>query len=183
LPRPRRASPIRTRALLPRCSPPDDLAPRLGGPGGIGPGEPFGVEAARAVDRGQPQLAQAGIGEAVGLARRADDDVAALDDDRLIADLERRLPGLDDEHLRVRVPMQLRADTRLGVDEDDRKRHLAVLGPDKLVRVPAVLKFIELDDRRRVLVGHGTSHHHRIRFDHTSMPPTTTAMIDRTTAS
>jgi hypothetical protein len=37
---------------------------------------------------------------------RIDDDVAAADDDRLVAELKGRLPGLDHEHLGVGVSMQ-----------------------------------------------------------------------------
>ena len=69
------------------------------------------------------------------LARRADDDVALVDDDRLVPDPERRLAGLDDEDLGVGMAVELRADPGPGVDEDDRERHVAVLGPDELVRM------------------------------------------------
>jgi hypothetical protein len=65
--------------------------------------------------------------------------MAAADHDRLVADLEGRLAGLDDEHLGVGVPMELRADARLRVHEDDRERDIAVLGADELVRVLRVL--------------------------------------------
>ena len=96
-----------------------------------------------AVSRSSPV---AGVREAVGLAGRADHDVAALDDDRRLADLERRLARLDDEHLGVRVAMELRPDARPRVDEDHRERHVAVLGADELVGVLGVLERLEIDD-------------------------------------
>ena len=61
------------------------------------------------MDRGQAQLAVAAVREAVGLAGRADDDVSAFDDNRLITDPERCPTGLDDEDLGVRVTMELGA--------------------------------------------------------------------------
>ena len=103
------------------------------------------------MDRRQAELTAACVREAVRLARRAHHDVAALDDDGLVADLERRLPGLDHEYLGVRVPMQLRADTGPRVHEDDRERDVAVLGTDEFVRVLGVRQVVELDDRAMVL--------------------------------
>jgi hypothetical protein len=87
------------------------------------------------MDCREAQLAGPAIRESVSLARRADDDMAALDHDRAIADLERCLTGLDDEDLGVRVPVQLRTDTRRGMHQDDRKRDFGVFGPDELVRM------------------------------------------------
>ena len=77
----------------------------------------------------------------------ADDDVPALDHHRSIPDLEGRLPGLDDEHLGIRMPMHLRPDARLRVDEDHAERDVAVLGADEFVRVLGRLKLLERRDR------------------------------------
>src|SRR6185437_16314456 len=102
---------------------------------------------AGAVDGRQPQLPGPGVREAMRLPRRADDDVAAIDDHRLVADPERGLTGLDDEHLRVWMPVQLRTDPWLRVDEDDREGHVAVLGPDEFVCVLGVGQVVEREDR------------------------------------
>src|SRR5437867_588492 len=64
--------------------------------------------------------AVAGVLEAVRLAGRDDDDVARLDDERLVAEEEGRLALLDDEDLLVGMAMQGRALPRLGVDEQER---------------------------------------------------------------
>jgi hypothetical protein len=99
------------------------------------------------MDRGQAELAYTGVGEAVGHVGRADDDVSFFDDDRLVAQLERGLPGLNDEHLRVGVPMELRTDAGPRVHEDDRERNISVLGADEFVGMPGVLQVVELDDQ------------------------------------
>ena len=88
----------------------------------------------------------AGVRESVGLAGRADDDVAAFDDDRRVADPERRLARLDDEHLGIGMAMELRPDAGSRVDEDHRERDVAVLGADELVGVVGVVKVVEVDD-------------------------------------
>ena len=64
--------------------------------------------------------------------------------DLSIADLERRLAGFDHEDLRIGMPMELRSDAGLGVDEDHRERHLPVVGADELVGVLGVGKVAEL---------------------------------------
>src|SRR5688572_16877824 len=73
----------------------------FGRPRRVRPGQPFRVEPTRTVDRRQSQLARPRVREPVRLARRTDDDMAAVDDQRLVADLEGRLPGFDDEHLGI----------------------------------------------------------------------------------
>ena len=45
---------------------------------------------------------------------------------------ERRLALLDDEQLRVRMPVQARAAARRGVDEDQADADIAVLGAHEL---------------------------------------------------
>ena len=53
------------------------------------------------MDVHEAQLARAGVGEAVRDVGWPDDDVTTFDDDPTIAELERRLTGLNDEHLGV----------------------------------------------------------------------------------
>ena len=65
------------------------------------------------MDRDEAKLAGTGIRKAVSLAGRADDDMALLDDQCSVADPERRLARFDHEDLGVRMPMELRSDTRL----------------------------------------------------------------------
>ena len=99
--------------------------------------------------RGPPRAAARPIPvfvNAVRLARRADDDVPLLDDQRSVADPEGGLAGFDDEDLGVRVPVELRAGARLRVDEDDRERDVTVLGADELVGMLGVLEVVEPDD-------------------------------------
>ena len=121
-----------------------DARAGVGGDRGVPP--PLRVEPAGAVDRGQSQLAGAGVREPVCLAGRADDDMPALDHDRLMPDAERRLTRLDDEHLAVRVTVQLRPDTRLRVDEDHAERDVAMLRTHEFVRMVAVVELIERHD-------------------------------------
>ena len=87
--------------------------------------------------------------------------MSPIDDERFFPELERRLARLDNEHLGVGVSMELRADARLGVNEDDRERDVAVLGADEFMGVPAVFEVVELDDRSRlsvpVFLGHRSS--------------------------
>jgi hypothetical protein len=45
------------------------------------------------------------------------------------------------------MAVELRADTRLGMDEDDREWDLTVLRADELVGVLGVVEVVELDDR------------------------------------
>ena len=80
-----------------------------------------------------------------------DDDVAAIDHDRVRADLERGLARFDHEDLGIGMPVQLRPDARTGVHEDHRERHLAVLGANELVRVLGVGEVVELDDRAALI--------------------------------
>src|SRR5690349_2327231 len=94
----------------------------LGLPGGVVAGEPLGLEPRGAVDRDEAELALAGVREAVRYVRRPDHDVTRRHDQRLAAELERRLARLDDEHFGVGMPMELRADARLRVHEDHRER-------------------------------------------------------------
>jgi hypothetical protein len=82
----------------------------------------------------------------VRLVRGADDDVAGRNDERPLRDPERRLAGLDDEHLGIWMLMKLRSDTGSGVDEDHRERDRPVVRPDELVRMRAVLELVEVDD-------------------------------------
>jgi hypothetical protein len=86
------------------------------------------------------------IDTCAGLAGRADDDMTAMDDGRRVSDPERGLAGLDDEHLGVRVAVELRPDARPGVDEDHRERHVAVIGADELVGVLRVIEIVQVDD-------------------------------------
>ena len=98
------------------------------------------------MDGGEPELAGAGIREAMGFTGWADDHMPPVDDDAALADLERRLARLHDEDLGIRVTMQLRADARLRVNEDHAEGHVAVLATDELVRVLGVLEVVERDD-------------------------------------
>src|SRR4051812_7395388 len=104
-------------------------------PDRIGAADPLGREPARPVDSGQAQLVLARVREAVRLARRADDDVAARYLERLRPDPEGRRAGLDDEHLGVRVPVHLRPVTGLDMDEDEGEGRVLVVRADELVRV------------------------------------------------
>jgi hypothetical protein len=78
----------------------------------------------------------------MGLARRADDDVASWDDQSLLADLKSRLARLDQKHFGVRMSMELRPDARLRVDEDNRERDIAVVCADELMGVRLVWQFV-----------------------------------------
>src|SRR4029078_13053027 len=80
------------------------------------------------------------------LPRAFDDDVAFVDNDRLGADLERRLARFHHEDLGIGMTVELRADPGSGGDEDDRERDVAVLRPDELVRVLRVLQVVQGDD-------------------------------------
>ena len=111
-----------------------------------------------AVRRSSPR---AGVREAVRHVWRADDHVSPTDDERLIAELERGLPGLDHEDLRVGVPMQLRADAGFGVSRqlfvrlDDRRQEGLRVGADRAAdendlvvqRVHAERRVLCRDDR------------------------------------
>ena len=74
------------------------------------------------------------------------DEVALANDDRLVAELKGRQPGLDHEHLGVGVPMQPRANARRGVHEDDRERDIAVILTHEFVRMRGVRQVVEPDD-------------------------------------
>src|SRR5688572_15604428 len=76
-------------------------------PDRIGPRQPLGVEAAGAMDRGELELICARVREAVRLTRRTHNDVPALHDQLLVADLERGLARLDEEHLSVWVAVSV----------------------------------------------------------------------------
>jgi hypothetical protein len=85
----------------------------------------------------------------VRLTGRADHDVAAVDNDGPVADPERGLAGLDDEHLGIRVAMELGPGAGLRMHQDDAEGNVTVLGADELMCVVGVLKVIEGDDRSR----------------------------------
>jgi len=104
-----------------------------------------------------PERAAAGVDERVRLVRPGDDDVAGAGLDLRAVDGERRLTLLDDEHLAVRVPVQRRASSRLGVDAEDRDGK-AVLGADELVRDRAPGQLVDLD-RRQALLRLSHPHH------------------------
>ena len=87
----------------------------------------------------------------MSLARWADDDMARLDERRLVADPERRLARLDDEDLGIRMAVELRADARRGVDEDQRERQVPEIRADELVGVLRVIEPVERDDRGALL--------------------------------
>jgi len=102
------------------------------------------------MDRDQPELATPAVDEAMGLARRADDDMAGWDDQSLLADLKRCLARLDQKHLGVRMSMKLRPDSWLRVHQDDRERNIIVICADELMRVWLVRQFVQTED-----LGHG----------------------------
>jgi hypothetical protein len=81
----------------------------------------------------------------VGLARWTHHDVALSDDDGLVADPERRLAGLHDEHLRVGMAVDLRPGAGPRVDEDHRERNVVVRA-DQLVAVLRVVELVERND-------------------------------------
>jgi len=78
----------------------------------------------------------------MGLARRADDDMASRDDSPLIADLKRRFARLDQKHFGVGMSMKLRPDSRLRVHEDDRERDIVVVCADELMGMWLVWQFV-----------------------------------------
>jgi hypothetical protein len=84
-------------------------------------------------------------------------------DDGVLTEAEGCLAGLDDEDLGVRVPVDLRADAGLRVDEDHRERHAAVLGADELVAVRGRVELIERDHERVRSRVHGLRHVSRPR--------------------
>ena len=139
---------VRRRTVAPGLAPRHAL--RFDVQVGSGPASHSVLKRSCAVDRREAKLARAGVGESVRLTGRADDHVAAIDDDRVVADLERRLAGLDHEHLGVWVAMELRADAGLRVHEDDRERSIVMLGADEFVGVLGVVQVVERDDRRHV---------------------------------
>jgi hypothetical protein len=86
----------------------------------------------------QPELTRPTVDETVRLARGADDYMAGWDHKSLRANLKCRLTRLDQKHLGVRMSMQLRPDTRLRVNQDDRERNLPVICADELMGVRLV---------------------------------------------
>ena len=77
------------------------------------------------------QLRLSGVGEAMSAHRGSDEDVSRGRRQPDVVDLEAGLPGVDDEHLRVRVAVKQRACAGPVVDEEQRDRQPAVLGADE----------------------------------------------------
>jgi uncharacterized spore protein YtfJ len=123
---------------------------RLRRPDRIRSSQPLRIEPIGGVDRDQSELTGPTVDEAMSLARRADDDLASRHDELLFADSKSRLARLDEEHLGVRMSMELRPDSRLRVDKDDRERDVAVVRTDELMGVRLVREFVQVEDP-----GHG----------------------------
>ena len=64
----------------------------------------------------------------------SDHDVAGIGGQPRVVELEARLPGMEDEYLRVWMAMELGPVARLAVDQEHRDRHVAVLAAVEHIR-------------------------------------------------
>src|ERR687897_3874598 len=82
--------------------------------------DPLGVELGRAVDGSQAQQPGSRVDEPMRHVWWPDYNMTACDHKSLVTELEGGLAGFHQEHLGIRVPVQLWAGTRFGVDQDHR---------------------------------------------------------------
>jgi hypothetical protein len=97
------------------------------------------------VDRYEPELVGTGVDEAMRRATLRDHDVTTLHFDLILPKAEPRPAGFDNEYFRVWVAMEARPYARRRLDQDDRERHVTVLGADELAGMRSRSKRFDWD--------------------------------------
>ena len=96
--------------------------------------EPVRSHLGRSVDARHRQLTGAEVAEPVSCPRGSHHNVADIRGQAPVVQLEGRLPGMDDEYLRVWMAMELRPVPGLVVNEEHRNRHVTVLAAVEHIR-------------------------------------------------